>query len=135
MLHELENSSTKNPQKYWKLLSDLKAETGNDDKSESPIPIEELYKHFKNLYMSDQTDDTNLNSQLKEEESESFFSELDYQISAAEVTVAINKLKTKKASGLDGITAEMLKYCGKPLIPCLTKLFNMIFRSKTYPSE
>ena len=49
------------------------------------------------------------------------------------MTKSIRKLKYGKASGLDNVLAEMLKSAGTLLIPFLTKYFNEILRSGSYP--
>ena len=54
--------------------------------------------------------------------------ELDFPISAKEVTEATKKLKK-------GILNEMLKYGNFVLQPCLVKLFNIILSSGIYPTE
>ena len=41
-----------------------------------------------------------------------------------EVYEMLNSLDTKKASGPDGISAQMLKYTAEAITPSLTKLFN-----------
>ena len=61
--------------------------------------------------------------------------ELDFPISAKEVTEATKKLKKGKSSGSDSILNEMLKYGNFVLQPCLVKLFNIILSSGIYPTE
>ena len=60
---------------------------------------------------------------------------LNESISEEEVIVAIRKLKNGKASGIDDISAEMLKKGGKNVQLFLTKLFNEIFEQGIYPQE
>ena len=47
----------------------------------------------------------------------------------------ISKLKNNKASGLYSIRNEMLKSCSTVLLPCIIKLFNLIFSSEICPSS
>jgi hypothetical protein len=60
--------------------------------------------------------------------SKDLMNELDFPISAKEVTEATKKLKK-------GILNEMLKYGNFVLQPCLVKLFNIILSSGIYPTE
>ena len=55
------------------------------------------------------------------------FSLLDVLIKQSEISSSISKLKSNKASGLDNISNEMLKSGTTTLLPCLHKLFNLIF--------
>ena len=47
----------------------------------------------------------------------------------------MNKLKMKKATGLDGIHNEMLKHGRFYLVPLLHKIFNNVFKEGTFPSQ
>ncbi|WAR21446.1 LIN1-like protein [Mya arenaria] len=72
---------------------------------------------------------------LLNKESVKTFNEIDYKITEKEIASAINKLKNKKAVGLDSISYEMIK-CGKTiLMPGLLKIFNLILSSGNYLSE
>ncbi|OOZ37539.1 RNA-directed DNA polymerase, partial [Solemya elarraichensis gill symbiont] len=51
---------------------------------------------------------------------------LDKDFEFAEIVSAINSLKFRKASGVDGIQGEHLKYGGRSLMCVITKLFNLI---------
>ena len=63
-------------------------------------------------------------------ESEGYFSEIYYEITHKEIEISI---KIMKAIELDCIHSEMIK-CSLPLlISVYHKLFNIIFRSGTYP--
>ena len=48
---------------------------------------------------------------------------------------AIQKLKCKKAAGVDGISAEFYKYGCNELLPALELLFNTILINGEYPSR
>ena len=45
------------------------------------------------------------------------------------------KLKNNKASGFDNVSNEMLKCGTTTLLPCLHKLFNLVFSAGVYPSS
>ena len=55
--------------------------------------------------------------------------------SLAEVQAAIAKLKNGRASGADGITAEVLKYSAGTSAPLLVKLFASVWKSGRVPAE
>jgi hypothetical protein len=55
------------------------------------------------------------------------------EITPKEVLTAINQLKLKKASDINGLSSEHLKYGGLKLIETLVALFNKILDSAIYP--
>ena len=48
---------------------------------------------------------------------------------------AIQRLKSGKAVGVDGVIAEMLKAAEQEITPFLTKYFSVLFSSSQFPSE
>ena len=56
-------------------------------------------------------------------------------ITAKEIKKAIQKLKCKKAAGVDSISAEFYKYGCNELLPVLELLFNTILTNGEYPSR
>ena len=76
----------------------------------------------------------NLKAFFEIDRSKDLMNELDFPISAKEVTKATKKLKKGKSSGSDSILNEMLKYGNFVLQPCLVKLFNIILSSGIYPT-
>ena len=71
----------------------------------------------------------------KEEKHYKVFNELDYRISAKEISSAISSLKTGKSKGLDLVSNEMLKNGQTQLIPCLVLLFNFCLANTCYPQS
>ena len=63
------------------------------------------------------------------------FNFLDVVIKQSEISKSISKLKNNKASGLDSVSNEMLKSGISTLLPCLHKLFNLVFSSGIYPAS
>jgi hypothetical protein len=57
-----------------------------------------------------------------------------YRISQSEVIKALKSLKNAKTCGFSLIVNEMIKYNQILLIPLLTKFFNIIYTTETYPS-
>ena len=60
---------------------------------------------------------------------------LNSPITAEEIKKAIQKLKCKKAAGVDGISAEFYKYGCNELLPALELLFNTILTNGEHPSR
>ena len=60
---------------------------------------------------------------------------LNSPITAEEIKKAIQKLKCKRAAGVDGISAEFYKYGCNELLPALALLFNTILTNGEYPSR
>ena len=60
---------------------------------------------------------------------------LNSPITAEEIKKAIQKLKCKKAAGVNGISAEFYKYECSELLPALELLFNNILTNGEYPSR
>ena len=57
------------------------------------------------------------------------------QISRGEVVKAINSLKMGKAAGVDGITAEMLKYGGESVIEWMHRICQMAWEEEKVPDD
>jgi hypothetical protein len=55
-------------------------------------------------------------------------------VSKAEVTSAVQRIRPKKAPGIDGIANELLKSLSRDLSPVLSKLFNSILIKSKFPS-
>ena len=60
---------------------------------------------------------------------------LNEEITQEEILCAIGRLRTGKAASPDEILGEMLKSSVDILLPYLTKFFNMIFTSSSFPSS
>ena len=60
---------------------------------------------------------------------------LGKSITPKEIREHISKLKTKKASSMDSILNEMIKYGRYFLLPSLEKIFNDILNSGKFPTE
>ena len=60
---------------------------------------------------------------------------LNRDISLEEVTLMAKRLKSGKASGLDMLSAELLKHANENFMIVFTKLFNKLLQSRTFPEE
>ena len=56
-------------------------------------------------------------------------------MSKEEVLIAIDKLKSRKAAGPDGVIGEMMKYAGECVVDFLVKLFNTLFDEDLFPDN
>ena len=133
MMDQLNKLRTSNPQAYWKLLKNMNNDSANPS---DKIKLQEWELYFRNLNKPTITqDDTNIKQRLKELEKTECFNEMDFKLSEKEVAKCMKTLKNNKASGLDGICNEMLKYSQHVMLPVLTKLFNFILLSRKYPRQ
>lgn len=134
-LDELESND---PKAYWNLVNSLKHENENHNGPEMNIQSDTWQDYFQNLNSVQSKFDerlTNLNKILVEDKQIKSFTLLDATIKDKEIKNSINKLKNNKASGLDTIRNEMLKSGASKFLPCLTKIFNLIFSSGCYPTS
>ena len=60
--------------------------------------------------------------------------DLDRPVETDEVLKAVNRLKFKKASGTDKITAEMIKGMGNDAIEFMKPFFKKLLKTGTYPT-
>ena len=126
--------SIDDPKQFWK---EVKTCIGSGKKQNvgNKITKDQWLEHFTTVFNSGNNEGE---SDVERWERSSWkhlpdIESLDCPISEEEVTESIRKLKHGKASGLDNVLAEMLKSAGTLLIPFLTKYFNEIFRSGSYP--
>ena len=125
LFQEMQSLDPKCKGAFWTLINELKKTNRNNKPS---IPSEEWITHFKSLLHDP-------NKPLMDFEIET--NEVDYKndnilqntISEKEINEHINKIKMKKAPGLDGITNEMLKHGRFYFVPLLYKMFNNIFNN------
>ena len=68
------------------------------------------------------------------ETSETHIPELDDPITEQEVHQAIRNMKHGKASGIDEICGEFLKYAENVVVPFLTQLFNKLYNASLFPA-
>ena len=135
---KLDDLETNDPKTYWNLVNSLKAEQENSDGPELAIDTNTWYDHFRNLNTVKSKFDERLNELnqiLKTNKQNKTFTLMDSVIKDKEIQSSISKLKNNKSSGLDSIRNEMIKSGANILLPCLNKLFNLIFSSGCYPSS
>jgi hypothetical protein len=124
-------SSTGSSKTFW---SEVRRYRTNKSSVKNNILPQEWIKHF------DQVLNEGVETESDEVEQDSdnvdnFVDILDADITEVEVQTAIKKLKNNKAAGPDGIVAELIKLAETKVVKYLTKLFNKIFQSGTFPLE
>ncbi len=105
-----------------------------DDLNCNPISDEAWVDHYTELLMPhDINDDSFVKNTLRKAEDAKIFNSLSFRITDEEIAAVVKELKCCKASGPDGITAEIVKACCPVLLPYLVNLFNQILSTGTYP--
>ena len=102
----------------------------------SDIKLDDLYEHFSNLLGQqdqDNANDINITNNADNDMIED--NDLDINISEQEIRKALFKQKNGKASGLDDISAEILKVSYSIISPYLVKLCNKMFTNAEYPES
>lgn len=118
-------SSLKNPKEYWKLL--------NYDvvHNEVKASMNSLYEHFSKLNVTNNFDEFQENSDVKEYDT----SYLDSEISIEEIKRSFSSLKNGKSPGDDRILNEFLKATFPFLESFYLRLFNNVLESGQVPNS
>ena len=61
--------------------------------------------------------------------------DLDAPITEADVKMALARMSSGKAAGLDGIPGDYLKFLGNDIVPFLTKLFSEMYEKQYFPKS
>ena len=136
IIDELQNTQEKDPKTFWNTLSKLK----NID-SEAPIDSDGItpdawLKHFKDLATKDTQEHDSIQEKLDLLEKDRFSGErtrLDYPFTISEIKRTIKGSKNGKSPSDDLVLYEMLKSCVNLISPAVTKLFNIVLDSETFP--
>ena len=127
ILHEkLRNFKSDKPKEYWKILNPKKRQIDNS------ITIKPLYDHFKTLGEQSLSDEENITVDDIPDEGDGI---LNNNFTLIELNKLINKLKNNKASGIDNIINEFLKYSPDSYKHLLLKLFNVILKTGIIPTD
>ena len=117
----------RDPKHFWRIL-----ELGKKQKKtliSDKISQGDWVRHFVGIHQETET----------YHESPSFLvnmvTQLDTDISTEEVHLAIDRMKDGKASGADGLCAELFKNLDEIILHTLTKLFNKVFQLGQFPAS
>ena len=133
---KLWNLKSCSPKEFWRTLgSSNKSNNMDFDKTT-------LFEYFSNLLNTRESHTVVSEHEVSEEEfqtdenlSRLINDTLNCKITLDEVKTMIDKLKTGKASGIDLITAELLKGLNELFLTVFTQLFNKIDDSGDFPEE
>ena len=121
------------PKEFWKRLKKT------TEKANLEFSNDHLSNYFSKLLKSDGSADNNElespASSLDTMTQELIDDTLNSKISFEEVTKMAKKLKYGKASGLDMLSAELLKNANNKFFHVFTKLFNRLLESGKFPEE
>ena len=152
-MKEIESAGDLNTSYFWHLVNKARKTQG---KRVTPLKMDDgsfLMDHkdirqawamyYKDLFtvsenpMYDDAFRDSIKRELNVQEQQSYKNEstlLRVHFSGQEIETAVKKLKKKKATGWDHISAEHIKYGGEILRKCLLMLFNAITVHETMPS-
>jgi hypothetical protein len=150
-MQDINNSQEVNQTYFWYLVNKrkkrgqsthpIKLENGmvltdqDDIRNAWKLYFQKLYTPSKNPEYNEQFRQQ-IVQEVKQMEHESFYADdnvIKDGITLGEVTAIINKLKNKKAPGIDNISAEHIKCGGVALHKCIVLLFNVITKYEYVP--
>lgn len=136
ILHQMDTLNSNNPREYWSLFDKLR-DLDNNGKPNNPISNSDWVTHFSQLLNNSnkevQANTVDLMDDFINSHKDEVFNELNFSITAEEVSKAISSLKCGKAAGFDLILSEMLKAGHTALLPLLVKTFNVVLSSGCFP--
>ena len=124
---KLENIAKTQPRKFWKSLKKCNNNLKNTD---NDIKLDDLYKHFDELYGDNAN---NENDDLDFHDIQD--NELDTEITEQELRRAVFKQNNGKSPGPDKIPAEIIKASYEHIAPYLLKTYNKLFQNADYPEN
>ena len=96
------------------------------------LTVDDLHKHFKDLFGSDQDKEVMTQDDLNENISNDF---LDSDIMFEELKKAIFSQNNNKSSGIDGLIAELYKHSFDSHSHFILEFFNRLFQKGEYPKS
>ena len=137
ILTSLSSLQKNDPKSFWSLLSRLSDDTKDKDDSDTFVSHDEWYDYFKSLSVKPPhvmpPDMFTEFTELENKATKTTANVLNKFITMSEVKAAVKRIKNNKAPGDDCILPEMIKYSCPILLNALTKLFNIVLASKTFP--
>ena len=134
MLSEkLLQTENKNPEEFWKIISQMRNWGKSDTDSSGGITPREWHTYFTDLFTIKDDVAEQIHHKLKALEDQPVFTNLSYKIKNHEIQLALMKLNQKASPGIDRISAKML-YAGKQqLMPILSLFLNKTFSEVGHP--
>ena len=123
-------NSRKDNDLFWKKIKSFR----NKPKHEFDISDKQWFDHFKSLLYSEGVEKLNTKIHVQYDD-ESINDTFNQPFTEDELKASISALKNGKASGPDGITAEMIKSTRVKISPILLLLYNKILSSGDFPNE
>ena len=145
-VNDIKTAYTTDRTRLWKLLDKISKENCNPNEPEDC----EFYHHFKKLsspepaeYFDSEYEYTAIDFLEKYELENGTVTNnvplieeiLNENVTDAEITFAIDNLKTRKSAGIDGIPAEFIKACRDTLTPHITLAINYIIECRSFPTD
>ena len=148
---EIENFNTDDPKEFWRQIKRLGPRNDKDiplsvrlDDGSISCDIDDVIRKWENDYRNlynpntqtvdfdnDFKDEIVQQKHLLETDGPSLYPELNHDISRQEVEKVVNKLKSGKSVGVEGIPYEALKNCLS--VNLLQSLFNKVLQSGLVP--
>lgn len=123
MVEDLKSLKENDVHKFWKIV--------NSKQNRESIPenmVNDFYQHFKNLNAGEVEEQEIVDWNLEEDDF------LNRRIEKNEILKAINRLKSRKAAGVDQILNEFIKSSAHVLIDFYVSLFNIVLDTGAVPS-
>ena len=135
MIRKLEEAENANPKEYWNIIKDLREKQKENHVSNA----EDFKKFYEKLFAVDRTETNNDISKLEQEVTQRLANvkrgATNITFSMEQFQKALQKLKNNKATGVDGVPAEMLKESPEPIQKLILCLINKIVKMGYYPKK
>ena len=95
--------------------------------------LNEIEKQNKETTTEPNKETTTEHTEPPQQNTYTNYDPMDAVITEMEVRTQIKKNKNNKATFLDNVSSEILKYAGETIIPTLTQIFNAVLSTGIYP--
>ena len=129
---ELWNLKGEAPKEFWKKL---KIRKGKPSLNFSNIELSNYFSNLLNCAESSDSTEPEVLAPINTMTQNLIDETLNHDISLEEVKMMAKRLKSQKASGLDMLSAELLKCANENFMIVFTKQFNKLLQSGTFPEE
>ena len=142
-IEELQKLSN-NPKEFWSHIK--KINNKNKQSNSNNIPSDIWVEHFSSLNKKDPANDPmhkdycahiedKVNNLLKGAVGAAHCEITDRPFTYDEIKWGLKKMKKGKASGLDGVSNDILVCCAESIIPTVTILFNRLIKCQHFPNQ